>query len=127
MSYTKTVWETGDTITAQKLNNMENGIARLFVCYIELEDFNYSSLSCTTKELVDAINGGGLVVAYLDPYPESDDRVVYAYMLAEAHIATDDYNFTFVKVYNDEPFAAFVSTDLNAKPTFYSDGGGGSE
>lgn len=26
MSYTKTVWETGDTITSEKLNNAENGI-----------------------------------------------------------------------------------------------------
>lgn len=26
MAYTKTVWQTGDTITATKLNNMENGI-----------------------------------------------------------------------------------------------------
>lgn len=26
MAYTKTVWETGDTITAEKLNNMEGGI-----------------------------------------------------------------------------------------------------
>ena len=27
MSYTPTQWQTGDTITAEKLNNMENGIA----------------------------------------------------------------------------------------------------
>lgn len=26
MSYTPTQWQTGDTITAEKLNNMENGI-----------------------------------------------------------------------------------------------------
>lgn len=26
MSYTKTTWQTGDTITAEKLNNIENGI-----------------------------------------------------------------------------------------------------
>ena len=26
MAYVKTVWETGDVITAEKLNNMEKGI-----------------------------------------------------------------------------------------------------
>lgn len=26
MSYTKTTWETGDVITAEKLNKMEDGI-----------------------------------------------------------------------------------------------------
>ena len=26
MSYTKTTWETGDTITAEKLNNIEDGV-----------------------------------------------------------------------------------------------------
>ena len=125
MSYTKTVWETGDTITAQKLNNMENGIARLFVCYIELEDSNYSTLSCTTEELIDAINAGGFVVAYLDPGPESNNRAVYTFVLGDAYIATGDYSFTFVKLENDEPFAVFESAELSAKPTFHTDEGGG--
>ena len=26
MTYTKTNWQTGDTITASKLNNIENGV-----------------------------------------------------------------------------------------------------
>ena len=29
MSYTKTTWQNGDIITAEKLNNMENGIANV--------------------------------------------------------------------------------------------------
>lgn len=29
MSYIKTTWETGDTVTAEKLNNIENGIESL--------------------------------------------------------------------------------------------------
>jgi hypothetical protein len=27
MSYTPTTWQTGDTITAEKLNKLENGVA----------------------------------------------------------------------------------------------------
>ena len=27
MAYTKTTWNTGDTITAEKLNNLESGVA----------------------------------------------------------------------------------------------------
>ena len=30
MAYVKTNWETGDIITAEKLNHMENGIANSF-------------------------------------------------------------------------------------------------
>ena len=34
MAYTPNTWATGDTITAQKLNNMEQGIANAGVFYI---------------------------------------------------------------------------------------------
>ena len=33
MSYTPTEWQTGDTITAEKLNNMESGIAGAVVSF----------------------------------------------------------------------------------------------
>ena len=32
MSYTKTEWACGDTITADKMNNIENGIEEALAC-----------------------------------------------------------------------------------------------
>ena len=49
MSYTKQTWNTGDVITAQKLNHMENGIASLsgydFVLNEGLDGFSADGLS----------------------------------------------------------------------------------
>lgn len=49
MAYVKTVWETGDVITANKLNNMEGGIEaandQLFVITVTwAEDFSSATL-----------------------------------------------------------------------------------
>lgn len=42
MSYIKTTWETGDVITAEKLNNIENELEalddRVFIVNIDAED-----------------------------------------------------------------------------------------
>jgi len=50
MSYTKTTWSTGDTITAEKLNNIETGIknnddnAKIFIVNLETQDMqNYTA------------------------------------------------------------------------------------
>lgn len=55
MSYEKTQWETGDKITAEKLNNMEDGIAYLSVI---TEPFIATYGVTTEAELVEAWNAG---------------------------------------------------------------------
>lgn len=67
--YVKTVWETGDVITAEKLNNMENGINS---SYPKIIDFNsepvtvgglyYVTASVPENyDIIEAITSGGLV------------------------------------------------------------------
>ena len=63
MGYTKNTWQTGDVVTAAKLNNMENGIADansivLIVSVIEEDDIY---LSNTWQEIHDAIENGKIV------------------------------------------------------------------
>ena len=127
MTYTKTVWETGDTITAQKLNNMENGIARLFECSIESDEYgNFTELSCTTQEIIDNINDGGLLFAIFDPYPEDANRSVSVWLLSSAGISENNYTFDFVSLQGiggDGAKESFTSTELSAKPE-YNIGGG---
>ena len=38
MSYTKTTWATGDVITAEKLNNIEDGVAAIYEATEEGEE-----------------------------------------------------------------------------------------
>ena len=55
MSYTKTNWETGDIITAEKLNHMEDGIADGGVLFINIDsnDNNYV-MDKTWQQIYDA-------------------------------------------------------------------------
>lgn len=66
MAYEKQTWVTGETITAQKLNHMEDGIANcgLFVVTITYDD-ELQSYSCdkTNEEIYNAWVSGANVVA----------------------------------------------------------------
>lgn len=66
MSYTPTEWQTGDTITAEKLNNMENGIAGAEICLVTI---HYNTTlqkwvldSPTFAEMESAYNSGKRLV-----------------------------------------------------------------
>ena len=52
MSYSPTTWQTGDTITASKLNNMESGISAASAAPL---------IETTYADLVSAVSGGTLV------------------------------------------------------------------
>lgn len=65
MSYEKQTWQSGDTITANKLNHMESGIENsggssddnLFVITISVED-TVASSDKTWREITEAFNAG---------------------------------------------------------------------
>lgn len=54
MSYTPTNWQTGDTITAEKLNNLEEGVASGAVIITD----NGTQLDKTYAEIYDLVNSG---------------------------------------------------------------------
>ena len=61
MSYTPTTWTTGDTITATKLNKIENGIAGAgsgFSQYTATNSGNGIELSCSYNDLIADISAG---------------------------------------------------------------------
>lgn len=81
MSYTPTNWQTGDTITAEKLNNMEQGIAGAVVSFpitYEHDDDSGESryiLHASPEEVSAAFNSGAIVkgdVHYVDPWGGPD-------------------------------------------------------
>ena len=59
MSYEKQTWQTGDTITAEKLNHIEDGIAGaggggVLVVYGTVDDDDIMTLDHTWQEIYDA-------------------------------------------------------------------------
>lgn len=81
MAYTPTEWKNGDTITAEKLNNMEEGINTLNVggcLYIEIlsidSENNTATLSKTFEEINNAFHNNLNIIL-------SDSSEGYVYQL----------------------------------------------
>lgn len=64
MSYTKNTWATGDVITAEKLNNIENGIENLNTDFIIDITFSNSQLNANKNfsDIVQANENGKSIV-----------------------------------------------------------------
>lgn len=63
MSYVKTVWETGDVITAEKLNNLENGVESASgEKIVGTIDTATGAANMTWNEIKDAIFSGKTVI-----------------------------------------------------------------
>ena len=66
MSYTPTTWQTGDTVTATKLNNMETGIenaANAFIVTLTPTALDYSgTMDKTVAEISGAFEAGRKIV-----------------------------------------------------------------
>ena len=64
MTYVKTDWETGDIITAEKLNNIENGVANIgagvfFIDYTRTQGIpQVTTLTKTWNEIMNAVTAG---------------------------------------------------------------------
>lgn len=72
MTYVKTDWETGDIITAEKLNNIENGVANagvILTCELALtqdeQGYYTGTLNKTWNQINTAFTNGSYVNIYL--------------------------------------------------------------
>lgn len=101
MSYTKQTWATGDVITANKMNHMEDGIANagggiLFVHETYDEETEIYWLDKTWKEIKDAYLSTGCVLI-----EQGDDKLIY-YTLYSVRHEGSQYEVTFTRSYNAE-------------------------
>jgi hypothetical protein len=85
MSYTPTNWETGDVITAEKLNNMEGGIenAQLFIVSVTRNE-NQFTADKTFAEIQTAFLSGAYIVLRLVNGRSMSDLVVSALLVDTA-------------------------------------------
>ena len=58
MSYEKNEWQTGDTITAEKLNNIENGIAGAYGRIELIDQTDYWDIPASYNELLAMLEDG---------------------------------------------------------------------
>ena len=108
MSYTPTEWKTGDIVTADKLNKLENGVASAggggsLVC--EYDPDNNYALNYTYQQIADAAASGKIVVI---AYPE-ESFANYAYLVS-AGVDFEGYyrvrffdNGSYVNLFTDSP------------------------
>lgn len=114
MSYTKNTWTNGDTITAEKLNNMENGIANaggtlIVGVTVTVEDFLETAIMDKTwQEIHDAL-AAGLRVITMQVIQEPDysmvvqDAIYQAYFDNEYYVYVDRRGGGESEFYTDSP------------------------
>lgn len=61
MAYVKTTWQTGDVITAEKLNNMEAGISRFEIIDAVLNEDDNFVIQMSFADLKSLIDSGKVV------------------------------------------------------------------
>lgn len=91
MSYNKTTWTDGDVITAEKLNNIENGIVNIesegvpiaivdVVAAVDAGDYDAQS-DATYEQLTSLFNEGKIVIAKVTT---TSNTIEYAIMMFQA-------------------------------------------
>ena len=114
MSYTKQNWNTGDVITAQKLNHIEDGIANNGLFVVTLTEDN-GSYSCdkTNEEIYNAWLSGANVVAigdgivYTANVVYETDATFFNFFVTEHAFAIDSY-----EIYTESDVQTVTSVTL---------------
>ena len=94
MSYTPTTWTTGDTITATKLNKMEQGIAGAGGAS-GLVGFENGELDKNFNELK-AMAEAGAIPYFVDTFEDGGETIYFVYHLENLSINEGDYMAYFV-------------------------------
>lgn len=96
MAYEKQTWHNGDTITEQKLNHMEDGIANSSVFTIIANMGSDSpTLNQKAKDIYDAFVSGSCIIKEID---EGEETI---YPLSSVHTDGTHYAFGYYISIND--------------------------
>lgn len=110
MSYEKHTWETGETITAEKLNNLEQGITNagiLVVNGVYDEQANTVTLDKTWQEIFNA------PFAVLRPISEG---ITPVYIPGEFN-NSDAYEVIFINLADEGQYMDFICNTANDYPS----------
>ena len=119
MSYTPTTWQTGDTVTAEKLNNMETGIenaANAFIVTLTPTALDYSGTMDKTVAEIDAAYQAGKQILF------SLSDGTNTFMVPLAYSSTNSYGTYFVLYILDTYNNLIINANTSREPeaTTYS-------
>ena len=111
MAYEKNTWQTGDVVTAAKLNNMENGIADALAINVYTAEYIGETLTAgfSFNDLIDDMENHILPVIFV---VQEGDHGYFYHLATVGHWDEDDppYTAIFVGGNMDIPTTTFAST-----------------
>lgn len=95
MAYEKHTWETGETITAEKLNNLEDGVSGSggILCVREQDDGAYIVLDKTFNEISTHLQSGGIAFTLRGSQNNITVKLIQIVTDQGYKVQTSDYSF----------------------------------
>ena len=120
MSYTPTEWKSGDVITSENLNKLEQGVAAaggggggvLKVNMTWAEDGTTCTLDKTYAEIYSAFQNGFVIAI------DGDETLKALYMVGEIGYVNDTYGLNILPMNNLQDPMAFVADSESAYPVW---------
>ena len=120
MSYTKQTWVTGDTITAEKLNHIEDGIGSGGSLIVEMtlegEESHILESNILTTDMASAFTNGIIVILHIPEVAQFSVQESYAMLLGYIPESTGIYS------YQEKFYFDYESTNMISQ--FYTDNEG---
>lgn len=113
MAYIPTVWATGDVITAEKLNKMENGIADVSAYIVPVvydADTSTTILQASFDDISSAVSAGRTVMTK-DDLSNNETTISLLYRLSYIADAEYPYHVYFYHPDDVDSYVASTSTD----------------
>ena len=124
MSYTPTVWQTGDTITAEKLNKLENGVANVggYDIVFTITADGMTADGASIEELISGGNKRALVTIERSADSSFIENIGYKFTIGSGNEPTD-VSFMFYMGDGTVPAFARFTFDANGSFSFGEDDG----
>ena len=128
MSYTPTDWKSGDTITSEKLNKMEQGIADAggssgggaFVVGVTFTE-STATLDKTWQEIYDAVSGGSIACLNYEVVEESGGSSLYTDLITKLAYDDSDPTDLYYSIFTVGGYS-FDASGANEYPSMSLDG-----
>lgn len=116
MSYEKQTWASGDVITAEKLNHMEEGITTIPPIMIIHDNSDTGALDKTWQEIHDFRNEGGIVIGFASMEDNLYTAVIDSIVIDSTSTPGTTYYTIGLKL--GDMYALFKTTDPNDYPVY---------
>lgn len=114
MAYTKQTWQTGEVITAEKLNHMENGIGSCVMTVNATTENDVTTLDKTWQEIHDAIAAGKLVIIPIIGATNAEMEIITS--------AVSDTGFK-IFIFGNTESAKYLADTADGYPSYSEDVG----